>query len=162
LACAHKKGVIMTLAKPQNVTDTLQHMKEALDCPCVPGELEPWARAVNEAMTQTGPLVREQLQRNHRDHYSRILEEDAEMYRHVFQLKQADQKLLEAFEALARKGQSLAAQAPKVGWDEARLHDAVDGLVRDGLAFILNWEQQEIALRTWLVEAFTRERGGGD
>ena len=120
------------------------------------------ARAVKEVIAQTAPLVREQVSRNHRDHYSRILEEDAEMYRHVFQLKQADQKLIEEFDSLAQMGQTLAARAPKVGWDEARLHGAVASLVQAGLAFILHWQQQEIALRTWLVEAFTRERGVAD
>jgi hypothetical protein len=138
---------------------TFKRVTVCLETPCVPGELEQWSAAVRDALNHARPMVFRQIEGNHRDHYAGILAEDSEMYRQVLKLKKEDQRLLDRFDALRQRGQRLAEEAPRVGPDELKLQDEVKEIIHDGLALVLDWQHQEIALRSWLQEAFTRDRG---
>jgi hypothetical protein len=133
-----------------------------LETPCVPGELEQWAVAVRDAAQAAGEFLAGHVRQNHQEHYARIVAADTEMFRKVEQLKQEDQNLLQCFERLTARIKRIAEQAPRVEPDEARLRGHVDVLIHDGLEFVVRWEQQEIAIRNWLQEAFVRECGVGD
>jgi hypothetical protein len=66
------------------------------------------------------------------------------------------------FDGLAERCKQITQKAPRIEPDELKLHEEVNALIHDGLAFMIDWQQQEIALRSWLQEAFTRDRGVAD
>jgi predicted nuclease with TOPRIM domain len=146
----------------EKVQDGLGHVSVCLETPCVPGEMDQWAAAVRDALEHAKPFVRDRLATNHRDHYKGIAEQDTEMFRQVAKLKAEDKRLEDALEALHKRAGSLAEKAARLEPDEARLRDDFKELRHDGLEFLIQWQQQEVALRSWLQEAFNRERGVGD
>ena len=84
------------------------------------------------------------------------------MFRQVALLKKEDQNILRSLESLAERTRNLMVKAPVLEPNEAQVHDEVSALIKDGLAFIVQCQRQEIAIRTWLQEAFLRERGVAD
>jgi hypothetical protein len=143
-------------------TGALGDLNVSLEEPCVPGEMEQWAAGVRDSLERARPMAREQIATNHRENYKRITEEDTEMFRQVANLMKEDQRLLGELEALHKRASRLAEKAARLEPDEARLRDEVKELRHDGLEFLIQWQQQEVALRIWLQEAFNRERGVGD
>ncbi len=53
-------------------------------------------------------------------------------------------------------------RAPEVEPDEGQANNHVQALIDEAMAFIMRARKQEVAVQTWYVEAFNRERGGGD
>ncbi|HMF17411.1 MAG TPA: hypothetical protein VKE98_09405 [Gemmataceae bacterium] len=152
----------MTPAEPQDLDGALRNLSLCLEEPCVPGELEGWIKAVWEAVERARPLLYKHLTRNHQDHFASIVEEDTEMFRQVTLLKKEDQNILQHFHAVSERVSKLLEKAPRVGPNEAQLHEDVSGLITDGLSFVIQVQRQGIAIRTWLQEAFVRDRGVGD
>jgi hypothetical protein len=148
--------------RPHNLDDALKQFSLCLEDPCIPGELEEWARAVWDALTAMEPILRNHVTVNHQDQFSRITEEDAEMFRHVTLLRQQDRNILQHFESLAELTRKLLERAPRIEPNEAQVDQAVSALITGGLAFVVQVERQEIAIRTWFQEAFLRERGVAD
>ncbi len=148
--------------KPQLLKEALGQMSMSLETPCVPGEMEQWAEGVRDALQRVRPILSKQVATDHRAHYEGIANEDTEMFRQIAKLKKEDQRILESLDALIQRSGKLAEKAARLEPDEARLHEEVAALRHDGLEFLLQWQQQEVAIRSWLQEAFTRERGVGD
>jgi hypothetical protein len=48
------------------------------------------------------------------------------------------------------------------GGCEAGLKEELDRFVTESLALVVRIRKQELAVRTWVVEAFTRDRGDAD
>jgi hypothetical protein len=155
-------GGIMTAAEPQDLDSALKSFSLCLEEPCIPGELEEWIKTVWEAIERVRPLLYKHLARNHQDHFAGIVEEDAEMFRQVTLLKQEDHNILQQFQALSDRAWKLLEKAPRVGPNEAQLQEDVSTLITDGLAFVIQVQRQGIAIRTWLQEAFLRDRGVAD
>jgi len=152
----------MSQAQPQNLDKALKHLTLCLEDPCVPGELEVWTKAVWEALEGVRPLLRQHLVLNHEEHFARITEADSEMFRQVTLLKKEDRNILQHFESLADLTKKLLERAPRIEPNEAQLHEEVSALITEGLAFVVQMQRQEIAIRTWLQEAFLRDRGVAD
>ena len=152
----------MNQAQPENLDKALKHLTLCLEDPCVPGELEVWTKAVWQALEGVRPVLQNHFAVNHQEHFARITEEDSEMFRQVTLLKKEDRNILQQFESLADLTKKLLERAPRVEPNEAQLHDEVSALVTQGLAFVVQVQRQEIAIRTWLQEAFLRDRGVAD
>jgi hypothetical protein len=148
--------------QPKDLSSALERLTLCLQTPCLPGDVEEWAQPVLEAVETAGQALGRQISVTHGEHFAGILEQDVEMFRQVVKLKAADQTLLDEFEKLAQKARRLVEKAPRVEPDEGKLRECIDGIVHEGLAFVLACQQQEIALRSWLQEAFVREVGVGD
>jgi hypothetical protein len=140
----------------------LGDLSVSLETPCVPGEMEQWAAGVRDALNCARPYVREQLATKHREHYQGIADQDTEMFRQVANLMKEDQRLIDDLETLHKRSARLVEKVAHLEPDEARLRDDVKALRHDGLEFLIQWQQQDVALRSWLQEAFNRERGVGD
>jgi|ERR1051326_5798315 predicted nuclease with TOPRIM domain len=140
----------------------LASMAVCLEAPCVPGEMEQWATGVRDALLHARQFVRARVATNHHEHYRGIAEEDTEMFRQVANLMKEDRRLESALETLHQRASRLAETAARLEPDEGRLRDELKSLQHDGLEFLIQWQQQEAALRTWLQEAFNRDRGVGD
>jgi hypothetical protein len=153
---------IMKQAQPHDLDKALKYLSLCLEDPCVPGELEGWTRAVWEALEAVRPVLRKHLTLDHQEHFARITEEDSEMFRQVTLLRKEDRNILQHLESLAELTKKLLQRAPRVEPNEAQVHEEVSALITDGLAFVVQVQRQEIAIRTWLQEAFLRDRGVAD
>ncbi len=153
----------MTSSKaPQGLYGVFEQLALCLETPCVPGELEQWIDAVAEAAARTGPALRRQIDHVHKAQRAEIVHTDPESYFKAEQLKKADLDMLQRFDALSRRINQLRARAPQVEPHEAAVRDEVDSLVRDGLTLVTSARQLDVAMRTWLQEAFHRDKGVAD
>ena len=156
------RGGTMTPAELQDLDSALKIFSLCLEEPCVPGELEGWIKAVWEAVQRVRPVLYKHLTRNHQEHFADIVEEDTEMFRQVTLLKKEDENILQHFHALSERASKLLEKAPRVGPNEAQLQEDVSALITAGLAFVIQVQRQGIAIRSWLQEAFLRDRGVAD
>jgi hypothetical protein len=152
----------MNQAQPHDLDKALKHFTLCLEDPCVPGELEEWTRAVWQALQAVRPVLHKHLAVDHQEHFARITEEDSEMFRQVTLLRKEDRNILQHFESLADFTKKLLERAPRVEPNEAQVHEEVSALITDGLAFVVQVQRQDIAIRTWFQEAFLRDRGVAD
>ena len=142
--------------------EALASLEQAVESPCVPGELERWIDAVDVAFKRLRPMVKEQIVRVHPQQFAEIRDEDEEMHRRVELMRQEDATLREAFEQLDRDIAGLKRSAENLEPDEARLRDAFGAFVQETIDCIVRTRTQEEAIRTWMMEAFTRDRGAVD
>jgi hypothetical protein len=149
------------LADPA-LAEALGALETALETPMVPGELDGWAGALRDAAENLQPLLGRRITTAHRESFSQIEATDPELIRRVENLKTEDERIQRDFQALSDRIADLAARAPDAEPDEGTLDQQVSELVDEGLAFVIRLRKQEVALRTWLVEAFQRDRGPVD
>lgn len=152
----------MPLEQTQNLDRALKYFTLCLGDPCVPGELEVWIKAVSEALSGLNAAIRHHISQNHQEQFARITEEDSEMFHQVALLKKEDRNILQQIESLVGRTRKLAERVPRVESNEAQVHEELSGLITEGLAFAVQVQRQEIAIRTWFQEAFLRERGVAD
>jgi hypothetical protein len=81
------------------------------------------------------------------------------MFRHVDELQAEDGRIAESFRALEERLPVLRQLAERVEPDEKRASTAVSEFAENALQFVMQVRKQELAFQTWLMEAFTRDRG---
>lgn len=155
-------AISATKASVGMLDESLRRLATCLQTPVVAGELEPWLAAVSEATVAGGTELRRQVATEHPAEYAQIVKEDPELFRHVEQMKDGDRMSLELFDAFARRIEQMNNAAPRFEPDELRLEDRTRAVIDEGLALVMHIQKQEVARRTWLQEAFNRERGVGD
>ena len=150
----------MTGKDPQKqFHDALERLELGLETPFVPGDLEQWFAALSEAVRETDELIHPLFERTHKAQLNEIFQEDPGLEHRVEQLQRQDRETLEQFERFASKVERLAATASKVEPDEARIKKSCYKLAEEGLAVVIAARKQEVAIRTWLIEALERDRG---
>lgn len=141
----------------------LEKFERALETPVVPGELTAWTDDAKGLCDKIGELLQKYVVQKHAELFSRILKEDIELGHRIENLREIDSRLLQVdFPSLNQKLGNLAARVPAVQPNESRLSTFVEEVVKEGLAFVIAARTQETAIETWLMEAFTRDRGTGD
>jgi hypothetical protein len=159
-----KEGPIMDPPVPaadseQSLRGILETFETRLATPIVSGELQAWARAVAEAWTVVAPEVRRHCDHHHRDQYARMTEEDPELLPRVEKLQTEDEAIRREIATLTAAVERLVVRAEKVEPHEGRLDVEVEALGEQGVAFINRVRKQEVAVQTWFLEAFNRDRG---
>ncbi len=142
--------------------NALADLEVALETPFVPGELESWAQDVQRALVRVDPLLRKQISEVNAAMLEEIETEDAGLLSRVADLRERDQKSLSELETLLRTLGTLNEIAGEVEPDETKLKSQLDELARSGLALVISVRTQLVSLRTWLQEAFDRDRGTVD
>jgi hypothetical protein len=137
----------------------LENFETRLATPIISGELEAWTKAVVEAWTAAADEVRRHCDRHHREQYARISKEDPELLPRVEKLQAEDEAIRQDVAKLSAVIERLALRAENVEPHEAKLDAEVEALRSQGIAFINRVRKQEVALQTWFVEAFNRDRG---
>ncbi|REJ74260.1 MAG: hypothetical protein DWQ34_23980 [Planctomycetota bacterium] len=140
----------------------LAQFEATVEAPCVPGDLEGWFEAVDVAFQRLRPMVVEQVERIHPQQFSAIGQEDEELFRRVERMQQEDAALRKEFDQLGDDIATLERSAENLEPDEAKLREAFDGFVDKAIQCIIRVRTQEEAVRTWLMESFTRDRGAVD
>lgn len=144
------------------LTEALAKLETCFETPFVPGDLESWAHNARESLGRVDPLLRRQIRDVHAPQLKAIGSEDPELLARVDQLRAGDEQCLAKLEALQRTFETLDELASDIEPDETKLKTQLDELVKDGLAFVIHVRKQIVALRTWLQEAFDRDRGTVD
>jgi hypothetical protein len=91
-----------------------------------------------------------------------MAEEDLELLPQIERLKAEDEAIERERERIGNMVERDAQHVPKLEPDEAKAQKHVQNLIDEGLAFVMRVRKQEVALETWLVEAFNRDRGTAD
>lgn len=139
--------------------EALKAFESALEVPFVPGELERWIDAVEGAFTQVRPRLQRRLQHAHPDEFAEIGEADPGLIRRVEQMREEDAALREETAELADRITALRSAITSVEPDEARVETMLETFIEQALQFVIRVRKQEQAVRTWLMEAFNRDRG---
>jgi hypothetical protein len=144
---------------------SFQRALEALEAcggtPFVPGEMVGWLAAVEHAFEQLQPRWERQA-RVHGTEFAEISREDPEMLRHVESLQQEDQAIDDQVRGIGDRLEVLRPLVVRVEPDEKRVEVVMSEFAQSILELVSRIRRQEVAVRTWLVEAFTRDRGEVD
>lgn len=139
----------------------LKNFEEAAETPFVPGELENWLDAAARAYDELVPQVRLQTEHIHAEEFAEIAEEDPELLSRVEAMRQEDQDLAALCNGIGEGLKQFQSEVDK-GASETDLKEDLDQFVSLCLDFVTRVRKQEVTVRTWLMEAFTRDRGTVD
>jgi hypothetical protein len=156
-----------TKRPPQPATeDTLKSALSALETslatPLVSGELSDWLEAITNSWKTASAALQPYLEHEHRSQLEQIGNADPEMLPRVEQLQAEDCAIERDRQSFDHALSRTAAHLPKLEPDEEKAQQHVKKLIDEGLAFVTRVRKQEVALQTWFVEAFNRDRGAGD
>jgi len=137
----------------------IERFETAANTPLVSGEMEQWLDALDDALTQAQAAVDENILQMHGPQLASIRREDQELLRQVEVLQREDTEIAEAVRAIRARVPVLKAMVERIEPDEKRAETAVADLCDQAAQLVARIRKQETALRTWLQEAFTRDRG---
>ena len=142
--------------------DALASFETSVATPIVSGELPDWTDKLQNAWLEASAQVHYHVKHLHPRQYQEISDEDPALFQQVELLKAEDDEIERQREKLNERVTRVAAHAPEVEPDEGKANNQLQALIDEALAFIMRARKQEVAVQTWYVEAFNRERGGGD
>jgi len=142
--------------------DALAKVEAAVETPFVPGELERWMDAVEEAFLTLEPVLEKQLNQIHPDIYDDIQQEDPGLLPRVELMQSQDQEIKRADNEIKQKLPILRNAITNIEPDEAIIKRTLESFVDETLEFVITIRKQEQSLRTWTMEAFNRDRGTVD
>ena len=146
----------------QQLRKALENLESCLETPVLPGELSSWVVNLEQSLLALEPLLARQLESVHAGDFAAILEEDTSLAARVETLRSTDQSLLSEFVSVSQAAVQLAAKADCAESDEGACKDAVEQLIEAGIGFVIDVRKQESAIRTWVMEAYGRDRGAVD
>lgn len=137
----------------------LEHVEIAAGTPLVSGEMENWLHELDRGLTELHSSFAEQVRESHAPQLGSIKREDPEMFRHVETLQAEDTTIRESIGMLLARAGVLKPMVQRIEPDEKRAELALQELGEQTVQLVARIRKQEVALRTWLQEAFTRDRG---
>jgi hypothetical protein len=140
----------------------LDQLETSLSTPIVAGELVDWAKVVQDSWQNASDQICRQLTDVHPRQYQEMADADPEMLACVEKLQAEDREIDEERDSFHRHLARVVEHAPKFERDEEKIRDYTTSLIDAGLALIQRARKQEVALQTWFVEAFNRDRGVAD
>ena len=154
----------MNITRPeQELKDALDAFENNLETPIIPGEFGRWSHYLQESWPAVAALVRKEIQSAHRKQLDEIARQDSEMLAVVKQIQKEDLEIVEELSEVEGMIARLAEKAPLLERTTGATQDhAADPLIKRGIDFITRVKTQQVGVRTWLSEAFNRERGVGD
>lgn len=141
---------------------TLEAWETALDTPVVSGELQAWMEQVQSAWQDVASKVEQHAGELHPRQLKQIADQDPELIPQVEKLKAEDEEIQKDRESLERRLSTLAEHAPDFEPNEEKIKQHVEALAKHGISFVNRVRKQEVALDTWFMEAFQRDRGVAD
>jgi hypothetical protein len=142
--------------------EALASFETCIATPIVSGELSDWADTVQKAWSDASAKVYYHVKHLHPRQYQEISNEDPALFQQVELLKAEDEAIEREREKLNQSVTRVATHVPKLEPDEGKANNQIQTLIEESMAFIMRARKQEVAVQTWYVEAFNRERGGGD
>ena len=153
----------MTESNSENeLREALASFETSVATPIVSGDLPDWTDKVQKAWSEASAQVHYHVKHLHPRQYDEISNEDPALFQQVELLKAEDDAIERDREKLNQSVTSVATHAPKLEPDEGKANRHIQSLIDDAMAFVMRARKQQVAVQTWYVEAFNRERGGGD
>jgi hypothetical protein len=142
--------------------EALASLETSVATPIVSGELPDWTDKVQKSWSEASAQVHYHVKHLHPRQYQEISNEDPALFQQVELLKAEDEAIEQQREKLNQSVTRVATHVPKLEPDEGKANNYVQNLIDDAMGFVMRARKQEVAVQTWYVEAFNRERGGGD
>lgn len=120
-----------------------------------------WVTRCESALDELMSRLHEELE-VHQAEYAQIEENDLGLEPKLNEMRGEDGVIVEEGNQLVQRVAALRQRMSNGDTDEAAWEVELTQLSEQGLAWISRVRRQELAVRTWLVEAFTRDRGEGD
>jgi hypothetical protein len=139
--------------------NALEHFETTLVAPIVGGEFQDWMSRVMSTWTELSTQINYHADQLHPSQFHEIEQADPEMLPRVELLKTEDDAIEQQRDQFNHLVKRLSEVAPKVESDEKRVENPAALLSAHGIALVTRVRTQEVALQTWFVEAFSRDRG---
>lgn len=174
-------------SQQEQIEEGLANFEQRASMPLVPGELESWLDEVRTAWQALWPQLQIQTQYIHAKEFTQIAEEDPELSSRVREMREEDTAIMALSDEVAdqlkwienrlqegttksepgdneiqpgsKEAKPTANDFREEGAMETDLKQDVDQLVTASLALVSRIRKQEVTVRTWLVEAYTRDKG---
>jgi hypothetical protein len=146
----------------EQLNEALSRLETALLSPVVSGEVESWARSVQEATAVLSQRLPTYLQSVQHPQYAEIAKNDAELLARVQQLIAEDQNLILEQNSFEKRAADFVRRASQIKKDEAQTSNDRMKVEQDGIALVLRIKRQRAAADTWMAEANYRDRGPVD
>jgi hypothetical protein len=140
----------------------LMSFETSVATPIVSGELPDWVDKLRKSWLEASAQVHYHAKHLHPRQYQEISNEDPALFQQIELLKAEDDAIERDREKLTQSVTRIAELVPKLEPDEGKANRHIQTLIDEALAFVIRARKQEVAVQTWFVEAFNRERGGGD
>jgi hypothetical protein len=166
---AKTEEVNVVRREPENSPTADAALKAALDTferslisPIISGDMVGWFEEVEESWREAASQIHFQTKHLHPRRYEEIAQQDSELLPRIDLLK-AEDGAIEAEREKFNQGVSrLAEHIPKLEPDEEKAQKYTNTLSDEGVAFIARIRKQAVAVQTWYIEAFNRDRGAVD
>ena len=142
--------------------EALSAFETSLATPLVSGELADWVESVQKSWAEVSAQIHYHVQELHPRQYDQIAKEDPELLPRVEQLQNEDALIEQEREKLNQIVSRTAEHAPKLEPDEGKAQQHTKKLIDEGMAFNTRIRKHEVAIQTWFMEAFNRDRGAVD
>lgn len=142
--------------------DVLQRFETALLTPQVAGEISEWAQSLAAAWMGLCEQVGHEVVNEHRGQIKDIGRTDPELLSKVKELKAEDAAIIAECETFGRRIEELKRMSSVLEKEENPVQKAAAGIVEEGAKFLTRVKKQELAIRTYFMESFNRDRGIGD
>ena len=147
----------------RELKEVLEAFETSLATPVISGDLPSWIGYVQENWTDLVPLVHQQIDVQHRAELKEISKENTELLPRVQQLEVEDEALRELVRSLTASITRLSQNTARDETHETKSQENVaSSLAVEGMAFVTRLKAHDVAVKTWLGEAFNRENGAGD
>ena len=140
----------------------LEVLETSIATPIVPGELATWLADLQHAWAEAAAQVHFHVKHLHPRQFEEIAEQDPELLPRIELLKAEDAAIEEERGKLNDRVVRLVEHAPQIEPDEEKVKSHLKGVIDDATALIVRVRKQTVALQTWYMEAFNRDRGAVD
>jgi len=147
---------------PAEFKAAVDEFERCLLSPVISGELPAWVDEVQAAWSEAAAQIHFQAKHLHPQQYEEIANQDPELLPRIDLLKAEDATIEEQCQKIQQAVIRVAQHAPMLEPDEEKAQKHTKGLIEKGLAYIARVRKQDIAVRSWYVEAFDRDIGAVD
>jgi len=130
--------------------------------PTVSGELAPWLDEVQKTWNDASAQIHYHIKHLHPRQYDEISKQDPELLPRIEQLQAEDEAIEQQRAQLSQSIGRVGQHVPKMEPDEEKAQKYTKAIIDAGTAFLTQVRKQEVAVQTWYVEAFNRDRGAVD
>jgi hypothetical protein len=140
----------------------LTTFETSLLTPTVSGELPAWFEEVQKSWEEASAQIHFHVKHLHPRQYEEISKQDPELLPRIEQLQAEDEAIEQQRARLSQLIGRVGQHAPKLEPDEEKAQKHVKTIVDAGTAFLTQVRKLAVAVQTWYVEAFSRDRGAVD
>jgi hypothetical protein len=140
----------------------LDVLETSIATPIVAGDLATWIDDVKNSWSHATAQIEHHIDDLHPRQFDQIVQQDPELLPRVDALKAEDASIRSHCRALGQTVARLAQHVPSLEPDEEKAMKFTKGFVDEATQFIARVRKQAVALQTWYVEAFQRDRGAVD